>query len=438
MTATTDDPLLELLLPHIPASAVPSPETTNSYLSRLTSLPLSTILTTEPSSLATTHHTLSLSLQSLASRNHKAIITSSSHLSTLPATLSTLSTSLQHLESALPSLTTSLHTFTSTYTRDSPPLHTRHQNALLHSNLDRLLDILQLPSLLQSLIAAQNYPSALDTLSHVRRLQTLYPTSPVVTSVHTSCEALQRSLTSSLIGTLRAPLKLPVAMKTVGFLRRTVGAADERDVRGVFLACRHAHLLGLLAALEPLRELADEEVAGGGVQAERYLKRWLEVFREQSFGVQGMYRSIFPGSMSPATSAGGTATPTPTTTTRPGHSRTSSSLSTALADDDVDGGGMPDPVAAYEARLVEMLVDVLRRYLGKVLDKGVRESLLTQVMYASGSLGRLGGEFAGVLVGIEGVFEGEGEDGAEVEYVAVVERQKVLAGRLEATMATGR
>jgi len=435
MATVTDDPLLELLLPHIPPSAVPSSETANSYPSRLTSLPLSTILTSEPSSLNTTHHTLTLSLQSLVSRNHKAVITSSSHLSTLPDALATLSNSLQQLESALPSLTSSLNTFTSTYARDSVPLHTRHQNALLHSNLDRLLDILQLPSLLQSLIAAQNYPSALDTLSHVRRLQALYPTSPVVTSVHTSCESLQRSLTSSLISTLRGPLKLPVAMKTIGFLRRTVGAADERDVRGVFLVCRHAHLLGLLAALEPLRELADEEVAGVGVQAERYLKRWLEVFREQSFGIQGMYRSIFPGSMSPATT-GGTATPT--TTTRPGHSRTSSSLSTVLVDDDVDGGAMPDPVAAYEARLVEMLVEVLRNYLGKVADKGVRESLLTQVMYASGSLGRLGGEFAGVLAGIDGVFEGEGEDGGEQEYVTVVERQKVLAGRLEATMATGR
>jgi hypothetical protein len=460
---TTDDPLLELLLPHIPTSTtIPSPETSTAYLSRLTSLPLSALQTTERSSLSTTSHTLDLSLQSLASRNHKALISSSSQLSSLRNNVTALSSSLQDLKSALPDLDSGLHAFTSKYARSTsadsnPHLSSRSQNQLLNSNLERLLDILQLPSLLHSLIAAQNYPSALDALAHVRRLRALYPNSPTVASVHASCEALQRTLTANLISTLRGPLKLPVAMKTVGFLRRTLGGSDERDVRALFLVCRHAYLRSLLDALQPLQALAEEETRGG-VQTERFLKRWLEVFREQSFGIVSMYRSIFPGSIGGQAHSSGSATPTPNhqqqqqqqqQQQRPGHSRNSSGLSAVLAEnEDPDAGPPPDPVAGYEALLVDMLVAVLNRFLGRIRDKGVRESLLTQVLYASGSLGRLGGEFAGVLAGVEGVFgaaEEEEEDGVqedeekrrEEEYVAVVARQKVLAGRLEA-MAVGR
>ncbi|KAF8253735.1 Dor1-like protein [Wilcoxina mikolae CBS 423.85] len=418
MTAS-DDPLLELLQPHIPSHTVTPEETTTTYLSRLTSLPLSTIKTTEPTSLSTTAHTLDLSLQSLASRNYRAIITSSHHLSSLSSSVSTLSTSLDSLKSALPDLDASLSSFTQTYARDtSQHLQLRARNQLLNTNLERILDILHLPSLLQSLIASANYPSALDTLAHVRRLKALYPDSPTVGSVHTSCEALQKTLSANLITTLRGPLKLPVAMKTVGFLRRTLGSGDERAIRAVFLVCRHAHLHALLDALQPLRALAHED--SGGVQTERFLKRWLEVFREQSFGIVSMYRSIFPGALS---TPGGTSTPQPQAV-RPGHSRSSSSLSNLLSEEP-DSGPPPDPVAGFEEHLVAMLVDVLKEYLPKVEERGVRESLLTQVLYASGSLGRLGGEFAGVLAGVEGVFTGE------EEFVDVVKRQRVLAGRLE-------
>jgi hypothetical protein len=416
---TPDDPLLELLLPRLPA--VPPAETSTPYLSRLTSLSLPALKSNEPASLNTTAHTLDLSLQSLASRNHKAIITSSSHLSTLSFSVSALSSSLSDLQAALPDLDKSLATFTNTYNRDtSTHLSLRAENHLLNTNLERILDILHLPSLLQSLISTNSYPAALDTLSHVRRLNSLYPNSPTIASVAADCNALQTTLTAHLLTTLRSPLKLPAAMKTIGFLRRALGAnSDERTIRGLFLVSRYQYLVSLLSALQPLSGLP-----------EKYLKRWLEVFREQSFGIVGMYRSIFPGALStPGNSTpqtGGSAVPV-----RPSHSRSSSSLSNSLTEEEPDGGPPPDPVVAFEEHLVGLLVEVLRRYLPLVEERGARESLLTQVLYASGSLGRLGGEFAGVLAGMKGVFQDE------EEYVEVVKRQKVLASKLEA-MGVGR
>lgn len=458
--AASDDPLLELLRPRLPGGgAAPAADSAAAYVARLTSLPLATIRTGERAALATAAHTVDLALQGLAARNHGAVLAAAHGQRALAAAAAVLADGQRALQTALPAVDGALAAFAAAYGRDAAVLQQRARSRLLHAHSERLVDILQLPSLLQALIAAGSFAAALDALAHVRRLYALHARSAAVGAVHGACAALQAALAAQLVATLRGPLKLPVAMKTVGFLRRTLGpAADERAVRGVFLVCRLAFLRALLRALDPLRVLADESA----LHAERYLKRWLELFREQSFGIVSMYRSIFPGALS--SPARGTATPQPAAAppaaalpassaappaappaatgspraatpqpaaARPGHSRSSSSLSSLLADEEPDGGPPPDPVVSFEQHLVAMLVDVLRAHLPRVAERGVRESLLTQVLYASGSLGRLGGEFAGVLAAVDGVFAGEDE------FVAVVLRQKALAGRLEA-MAAGR
>ncbi|TGZ82985.1 Dor1-like protein [Ascodesmis nigricans] len=409
MAAPLGDPLFELLLPHIPPESAPPPTLATSYLTRLTSLPFSALTTTEPASLSSAAHSTNLALQSLASRSHRSIITSANHLSTLPASIASVSDSLKELISAIPDLDNALTSFTTTYTRDSPALKKRAEHRILHANLERILDILHLPTLLQSLIASSNYPAALETIAHAKRLTVLYPDSLAIASIAEETEQLRLTLVSNLLTTLRGALKLPIAMKTVGFLRR----ANVTDLPALFLVCRFAYIRSLIDALSPLKVLADEPGASG-IQAERYLKRWLEVIREQSFGVVSMYRSIFPAtSQSSSTS---------------GHIRRSSSMSFAEEiEEPVEQPG-PDPVAGFVEALVEMMDETLGRYLPKVTEKSVRESLLTHVLYASGSLGRLGGELAGVLG--EGVFE------SEEEFVKVMTRQRALAGKLEALAAT--
>lgn len=291
-------------------------------------------------------------------------------------------------------------------------------------------------------------------------------------------------MTANLIATLRGPLKLPTAMKTTGFLRRcsTQSQLDERGLRGLFLVCRCAFLSSLLEALEPLRHLADEEKQrrgnsigetgsggsssgyGGGTQTERYLKRWIEVFREQSFSIVSMYRSIFPNTLpspsypesSPSSPIIGSSPPPNFPESLPRgrmgtiRSRSSSTLSTissGLAEDDPDGGQPPDPLASFVLHLVGRLTETLGGYLSSVEERGVRESLLTQVLYAAGSLGRLGGEF-GAILGVVECFgmmrhdEDADDDGVGVadgdeEWVNVVAKHKVLASRLETLAGRG-
>jgi len=233
-----------------------------------------------------------------------------------------------------------------------------------------------------------------------------------------------------LIGALKtSSLKLTNAIRTISWLRRV---APELDARGpkstsggqggegslgaLFLVCRLANLESMLGALEPLRELADvetsklreggekeEKVKGrweGGQQTERYLKRYIEIFREQSFAIISMYRSIFPPA-APSIVAG--------------------------KEDPLEP--LPSALGTFPLTLVAMLENTLRRYLPNVRDRSSRDSLLTQVLYCAGSLGRLGGDF-GLLLAFLGNEDDE-DDEDEGDWVEVVRKHRVLAGRLE-------
>jgi conserved oligomeric Golgi complex subunit 8 len=184
----------------------------------------------------------------------------------------------------------------------------------------------------------------------------------------------------------------------------------------------------MLSALSPLRDLADQETAKlrdeaakagkweGGQQTERYLKRYIEIFREQSFAIVSMYRSIFP--------------PAPTTSV-PLEGFKSLKGGEEKREDPLMP--LPSALGTFPLKLVGMLEGTLRTYLPNVRDRSSRDSLLTQVLYCAGSLGRLGGDFSLMLAflnEVDGEEESDEEDG-DGEWVEVIRKHRVLAGRLE-------
>ncbi|KFX96505.1 hypothetical protein O988_05275 [Pseudogymnoascus sp. VKM F-3808] len=444
------DSLFELLAPHLsqPSTASlisPSDPVTSTYLTRLTTLPLSSLSDTEPQSLAQTSYSLLLSLQALSSRSHKAVIASSDHLSSLQTTLPAIAESTTKLQDAIPKLDEEALRFAQTYNKntENAVLDRRRKALLLSRNSDRLGDVLELPTLLSSAISTSgatstaantsssvtiNYASALDLNAHIRRLHGLYPESRLVSSVTAQAEEEMHAMTTNLISSLKAQgLKLAAAMRTISWLRRIapeldtpgseVGSSAEGSLGGLFLVCRLANLMAMLGALEPLRELADQELANnassgaakkdanaawsGGQQTERYLKRYIEIFREQSFAIISMFRSIFPAA--------------------------------AEGEGDATGKGdaadllqpLPSSLSTFPLHLVGVLLATLKKYLPNVQDRATRDSLLTQVLYCAGSLGRLGGDFSMVLTFLE-------EEGEETEeWVDVIRKHRVLAGKLE-------
>ena len=482
------DPLFELLLPYFDS---PSPRSvpdchnpiTAKYLNRLSTLPLSSLTTTEPQSLAQTSHTTLLSLQSLSARSNAAIVASADHLSQLSGALPDLINDARNLQNDIPELDEQTVAFSAKYSRsaENEVLDRRKKALLMARNVDRLSDILDLPTLLSSAIASStaqgsstaiNYGSALDLYSHIKRLHLLYQDSELVNSIYKQTEEAMQEMTSSLITSLRSQnIKLAAAMRTVGWLRRVApeldsgtglqgpGANREGTLGALFLVCRLATLVTMLSALEPLRDLADQETVlcernksnhakprdawSGGQQTERYLKRYVEIFREQSFAIISMYKSIFPSGEGAAAENIGPKFKSLELKS------VSQSTRSGPADDPLLP--LPSALSTFPLHLVDLLAVTLKQYLPNVRDKSSRESLLTQVLYCAGSLGRLGGDFTLMLTSLVGDDEDDDDEDDEkdkseeelgeedaleegeagYEWVEVMKKHRELAGRLE-------
>ena len=469
------DPLYELLIPHFDALDTPSrplltDHVTSKYLNHLTGLSLAELTTTEPASLSQHSHTLLRSLQALSKRSHKSIISSANHVSNISTSLPRLLQSTKELQDAVPDLDSSASSFAEKYRRgadtENEVLTRRRKALLLANNGERILSILDLPTLLSTAISsasqpgatasAGNYASALDLHAHTKRLGTLYPESPLISSILGQVEQEMKLLITNLITSLQAQnVKLAGAMRTIGWLRRVAPELDESmqfdrqsgklsmkryvssadgALGALFLVCRLTNLIRTLEALEPLRELADQESkdrekandskgtshqdrSGAGQQTERYLKRYIEIFREQSFGIVSMYKSIFPSAL-PA----------------PG---TDSTEDAGVASKSQDSDNhqllpLPSPLATFPSYLIDMLFDTLKAYLSNVKDRTSRDSLMTQVLYCAGSLGRLGGDFSMMLALLEDEIESDDErDDHEYEWVEVVKKHRIQASKLE-------
>ena len=405
---------------------------TKNYLSRLTTVHLADLTTKEPQSLAQESDRNSLLLRTLASRSHKAVIHSSDNLSTLPIALEEITSSAKSLKDAVPQLDEEALLFSTAYSKtasENRTLDRRKRATQLSRNIDKISDILELPTLLASVISSAststsasgtNFSIALDLFAHIKRLSLLHPDSAIVKSVLGEAEDAMKDMTSNLINSLRGQnIRLAAAIRTVGWLRRvapelsnpitsnskpgltSAGASttDEGLFSSLFLTARLANLLNMLEALSPLRDLADQETSRRlpqpsttakiplqplgkpssssayssitGQQTERYLKRYIEVFREQSFATVSMYRNVFP---------------TPT------HESSPTDSSSPLLP-------LPPALSTFPLHLVNLLTSTLKTYLPNITDPTARESLLTQVLYAAGSLGRLGADF-GIMIAL--------------------------------------
>ncbi len=491
------DPLYDLLATQFDAS--PSPprpvpniqdSVTAKYLNRLSTLPLASLVTTEPQSLNQASQSVLLSLQSLSVRSNAAIIASADHLSHLSQTIPLLATEAKSLRDGVPNLDEQAVAFSTKYSRstENEVLDRRKKVLMMSRNVDRLSDILDLPTLLSSAISSAttqspsstaNYAWALDLHSHIKRLHLLHQDSALISSIYAQTEVAMRDMTTGLIASLRTPnIKLAAAMRTIGWLRRvapeldsgsspimrqthtsnsnTAGAANREGnaLGALFLVCRLGTLDSMLNALSPLRDLADQESLvrlrnaarteipptkstsaswSGGHQTERYLKRYIEIFREQSFAIISMYKSIFPSSPD-----------------REDHQlgpkfRLLGLQSAALPDAGMEDASslnllspLPSALSTFPLHLVDLLMTTLSQYLANVRDRSSRESLLTQVLYCAGSLGRLGVDFSSMLAVLAQQREDEGgrsdDDGREEregEWVEVMRKHRVLAGKLE-------
>lgn len=135
---------------------------------------------------------------------------------------------------------------------------------LILKNLDKLQDVLELPTLTQACINNGYYTEALDLYNQLTRLKT-----PLITP---SLPSLLEKLHLRLLRLLREPLKLPTLLKVISHLRRL----NLKNLAQLYLVSRHHHIRSLLA------------------EHEDSLLQYIEVFREHVFITVVGFRSVFP------------------------------------------------------------------------------------------------------------------------------------------------
>lgn len=349
-----------------------SSHATHSYISHLTSLPLDTLLT-EPGRLATESDILTADLTQLCHSQHKTFLSLRSASNALSSSLGSLTSSLDvMLNEWIPSLDAEARMFTENTHHIQ---HSRAKASLVLEHHEKLLDVLELPHLLATCVKNGYYSEALDLANHFERnLMSTLPPSTLLESVHTSVVTSLQSLLQQLLQQLRAPAKLPALFKTVNLLRRMEVCSEEQ------LAL--AFILGRSAFLDDAFSNANTSNGRGREEdPARWLRKWVEVFREGVYDVVTQYSSIFMPNSSTLNPSQPASSPSSTASSM-------APLRTILTN--------------FTHTYLSQLLELVRSTLPKIplADMSSLSSLVTQLSYCASSFARVGLDFRQALVPI--------------------------------------
>ncbi|KAL0086156.1 oligomeric Golgi complex subunit 8, partial [Phycomyces blakesleeanus] len=317
---------------------------TRDYLSRLTSLSLNELIK-EPTELRAEQEKTKQDAQMLAYKDYPVFIHAQECRLELDETLQGLDGHLNTFVSAIPDLQDACKVFTQ-QAQAIVEDRTKITRVLEHQNV--LVDLLEIPQLMDTCVWNGYYSEAMDLASHVRLLLVQYPL-PVIESIQQQVQASCDSMLVQLVSHLRRPIKLAAAMSVIGHLRRMEAFQSETELRVVFLRSRHEFLE---QRLERVRQKdRSEDIRKRSQGAFECLKRYIDVMREQMFEIAKQYMSVFPGQESMLL------------------------------------------VSDYMIFLITQMRDMLKEELRFIKDTSSLASLLTQLQYCGVSLGRIGLDF---------------------------------------------
>ncbi|QRV94841.1 hypothetical protein RhiJN_22859 [Ceratobasidium sp. AG-Ba] len=252
-----------------------------SYLKHLSALDLTSIRL-EPSALSSEASQLKTELTNLCHDQHGTFLTVHSTTRDLSLSFSSLDNSLSTMLTALPDLESQCRTFAAS-TREIQ--QSRSRASLVLEQHDKLLDVLTIPQLIDTCARNGHYAEALDLAAHASSLAARFPDIQAICDVAAEAEVCVRAIRASLLMSLREPAKLPALAKAINLLRR-MKALEENQLALAFLTGRVSNLNASIAAIE--RDGADQLE-----EAPKYLKRYVDVFRENLHEIVTQFSTIF-------------------------------------------------------------------------------------------------------------------------------------------------
>uniref|UniRef100_H2YMK8 Conserved oligomeric Golgi complex subunit 8 n=1 Tax=Ciona savignyi TaxID=51511 RepID=H2YMK8_CIOSA len=161
----------------------------------------------------------------------------------------------------------------------------RQANSLTLTRHTGLLEILEIPQLMDTCVRNQYYEDALELMFFVKRFSKKFFVSeiPVVSSVILDVQRSTQLMLEQLLVQLHTTIQLPTCLKTVGFIRR-LDCFSESELRVKFLQARNSWLESLL-----------EVIPVGKSESEAFerITRIIEICRVHLFDIVTQYRAIF-------------------------------------------------------------------------------------------------------------------------------------------------
>ncbi|KAK9480223.1 oligomeric Golgi complex subunit 8 [Lipomyces japonicus] len=411
------DPLLDILkknLPNAVSSATKLSNGKNSaqleeYLVHLRELSISD-LPTEERQLDASLDSVDKSLTRLAIESRPYLISTSATLESFTANFNLLSESVPKLSEFGSQLENEVANFN--------PVNDRQASATLLANVDKVLDILELPSLVLTCVRNGYYAEALDLVGHVRRLAIRFKGIAVIEMIQSEVDDALLEMTTLLLRLLRENVQLPTAIKVISYLRRLKPFQESQnptlELQHIYLLSRTIHLKAQLKSLEPLRSMP-----------EKYLKRYIELFREFVFAAIVGFRSIFPKE-----DADSIALPMEYSSSYNDAAQSKTDAETPFGESHGTVNAGDQLLSSFIYNTTYQLKQTVKDILPLIPDNSTYASLYLQVIYSSQSLGRVGGEFWSVLENKEELAD-RLKEGGQNPWLIALEKQRDLAKKLK-------
>ncbi|KAL1335871.1 hypothetical protein HN51_030315 [Arachis hypogaea] len=314
------------------------------YVSELLSFTLDR-LHKEPELLSVDAERIRRQMQEVAVTNYRSFISAADALRVIREEVTFIDKHLEAMINEVPKLTSGCTEFIESAEQI---LEKRKMNQTMLANHSTLLDLLEIPQLMDTCVRNGNYDEALDLEAFVGKLSTMHPKLPVIQALATEVRLTTQSLLSQLLQKLRSNIQLPECLRIIGYLRR-IGVFSEYGMRLLFLRCREAWLTGILEDLDQSNPY-------------EYLKGMINCHRMHLFDVVNQYRAIFADD-------------------------------TSGSEENYDGGLL----FSWSMHQITSHLQTLKVMLPKITEGGYLSNILDQCMYCAMGLGWVGLDFRGLL-----------------------------------------
>jgi len=245
------------------------------YLAELSNLGPDRIAT-EPERVSEELNQVQSRTQDLAFSNYKTFIQTSNCSQEIFTEFTKTEEHLDSLLSQLPEFTAKCTEFQATASEISSH---RRLTSLTLAKHTSLLEVLELPQLMETVVRNHHYEEALELQAYTSRLVKKQPGVTILEDIARNVSNSMKLMLNQLLAQLRAPVQLPQCLKVISYLRR-MDVFNETELRLKFLQARETWLNSVIGSVP-----RDDPYT--------HLTRTMELVRVHLFDIVTQYRAIF-------------------------------------------------------------------------------------------------------------------------------------------------